>query len=202
MPWRALVTAEMSAVLAEAGAPDAALDWIAATLDALDEQFPRERGRLHRAWLLASRAVSRRGRATPPRPAAASPTRGTRPATRLQGWFEPTGPRFDRCSGAPWPRGRCRPKRCSRRSGTPSRAGRPSSPCSIIPTRRFAALRSWQRSQRPSRRPRPAQRPRRRRGRAGRHRRARHRGASPQQSSTPAVRAPRALPRAKGGVGA
>jgi ATP/maltotriose-dependent transcriptional regulator MalT/DNA-binding SARP family transcriptional activator len=56
MPWRLLATTEMSAVLAEAGALDAARYAIDTALAALERSFPGERGRLHRAWLGASRA--------------------------------------------------------------------------------------------------------------------------------------------------
>jgi ATP/maltotriose-dependent transcriptional regulator MalT/DNA-binding SARP family transcriptional activator len=54
--WRALATVEMADVLTQAGAPDTAHAAIDATLAELDERYPAERGRLHRAWLLASRA--------------------------------------------------------------------------------------------------------------------------------------------------
>ncbi|MFN8160872.1 MAG: BTAD domain-containing putative transcriptional regulator [Solirubrobacterales bacterium] len=56
MPWRVLICMEMAALLCEAGAPEAALEAIARTRSVLDEQFPGERGRLYRAWLLASAA--------------------------------------------------------------------------------------------------------------------------------------------------
>ncbi|MGE5407768.1 MAG: BTAD domain-containing putative transcriptional regulator, partial [Syntrophothermus sp.] len=56
MPWRALSTVEMAEVLAEAGEPAAAREAVERTLEVLDDRFPGERGRLHRAWLLAARA--------------------------------------------------------------------------------------------------------------------------------------------------
>jgi ATP/maltotriose-dependent transcriptional regulator MalT/DNA-binding SARP family transcriptional activator len=57
MPWRVLATVELAEVLAEAGAPGEARTGIQTALAALDERFPAERGRLHRAWLLAARAA-------------------------------------------------------------------------------------------------------------------------------------------------
>jgi ATP/maltotriose-dependent transcriptional regulator MalT len=57
MPWRALATIELAAVLTDAGAPGEARTGIDNTLAALDERFPGESGRLHRAWLLAARAA-------------------------------------------------------------------------------------------------------------------------------------------------
>ena len=48
--------AEMAGVLAQAGVPESARDAIDVTLAALDQRFPGARGRLHRSWLLASRA--------------------------------------------------------------------------------------------------------------------------------------------------
>jgi DNA-binding SARP family transcriptional activator len=56
MPWRVLITCEMSELLAEAGEVETARAALATTLQALDERFPGETGCLHRAWLLASRA--------------------------------------------------------------------------------------------------------------------------------------------------
>lgn len=56
MPWRALATAEMAGVLAETGEAEAAREAIGATLTVLDQRFAGGRGRLHRAWLLASLA--------------------------------------------------------------------------------------------------------------------------------------------------
>ncbi len=56
VPWRPLATAEMASVLAGVGEADAAREAIRATIAALDELFPGERGRFHRAWLLASLA--------------------------------------------------------------------------------------------------------------------------------------------------
>jgi len=56
IPWRPLATAEMASVLAGVGEADAAREGIRATLAALDETFTAERGRLPRAWLLASLA--------------------------------------------------------------------------------------------------------------------------------------------------
>jgi ATP/maltotriose-dependent transcriptional regulator MalT/DNA-binding SARP family transcriptional activator len=56
MPWRVLATVEMSEALIDAGAPALAAEAIAATMAGLDARFPAERGRLHRAWLLAARA--------------------------------------------------------------------------------------------------------------------------------------------------
>jgi ATP/maltotriose-dependent transcriptional regulator MalT/DNA-binding SARP family transcriptional activator len=56
MPWRVLSTMEMGDILVEAGAPDVARAEIERTLALLDDRFPGERGRLHRAWLLAARA--------------------------------------------------------------------------------------------------------------------------------------------------
>lgn len=56
MPWQVRCTVEMAGVLARAGAPAVACGAIDATLGVLDERFPAERGRHHRAWLLAARA--------------------------------------------------------------------------------------------------------------------------------------------------
>lgn len=63
LPWLARVGFEMPAVLAEAGALEVAAEELAARLATLDERFPGAGGRLHRAWLLASRACleQRRG---------------------------------------------------------------------------------------------------------------------------------------------
>lgn len=55
-PWLTLAAVEMSEVLLDAGAPDAAAAAIAATMAENDLRFPAERGRLHRAWMLAARA--------------------------------------------------------------------------------------------------------------------------------------------------
>ena len=55
-PWRPLATAEMADVLVRAGEAEAAREAIQATLAVLDENFTGARGRLHRAWLLASLA--------------------------------------------------------------------------------------------------------------------------------------------------
>lgn len=56
LAWRVFAVVAMAQVLAQAGAPEIARDAIATTLAALDERFPAERGRVHRARLLASRA--------------------------------------------------------------------------------------------------------------------------------------------------
>jgi ATP/maltotriose-dependent transcriptional regulator MalT/DNA-binding SARP family transcriptional activator len=57
MSWRALAAVEMSDVLVEAGAPEAAAEAIAVTMADLDRIMPGEGGRLHRAWLLSARAA-------------------------------------------------------------------------------------------------------------------------------------------------
>jgi DNA-binding SARP family transcriptional activator len=54
--WRVLTTVEMVELLAQTGAPDSASAAVEATLDWLNERFPEDRGRLPRAWLLASKA--------------------------------------------------------------------------------------------------------------------------------------------------
>jgi len=56
VPWRLLAVVEMTDVLAEAGAPGVARQALDTSLAALDRSFPGELGRLHRAWLGASRA--------------------------------------------------------------------------------------------------------------------------------------------------
>lgn len=56
MPWRLLAAVEMTGVLAEAGALDAARQALESALAALDRSFPGAQGRLHRAWLGAQRA--------------------------------------------------------------------------------------------------------------------------------------------------
>jgi ATP/maltotriose-dependent transcriptional regulator MalT/DNA-binding SARP family transcriptional activator len=56
LAWRVFAVVAMAQVLTQAGAPEIARDAIATTLVALDERFPAERGRVHRARLLASRA--------------------------------------------------------------------------------------------------------------------------------------------------
>jgi ATP/maltotriose-dependent transcriptional regulator MalT/DNA-binding SARP family transcriptional activator len=56
MPWRVLAATEMSQVLADAGAADAARYAIDIAWATLDQGFTGERGRFHRAWLGASRA--------------------------------------------------------------------------------------------------------------------------------------------------
>lgn len=55
-PWLTLAAVEMAEVLLDAGAPAAAAAAIAATMAENDVRFPAERGRLHRAWMLAARA--------------------------------------------------------------------------------------------------------------------------------------------------
>jgi len=57
LPWGVLATCELAEVLAEAGAAGEARSGIEATLVVLNERFPGERGRLHRAGLLAARAA-------------------------------------------------------------------------------------------------------------------------------------------------
>ena len=56
MPWRVRCTLDMGRVLAAAGAPALARDALDTTLALLDERFPAQRGRHHRAWLRAARA--------------------------------------------------------------------------------------------------------------------------------------------------
>jgi DNA-binding SARP family transcriptional activator len=56
MPWRVLAATEMSQVLADVGATDAARYAIDLAWASLDHVFAGERGRFHRAWLGASRA--------------------------------------------------------------------------------------------------------------------------------------------------
>jgi DNA-binding SARP family transcriptional activator len=54
--FRVWATVDMAPLLAANGAPDLARDAVATTLGTLDDVFPGERGRAHRARLLATRA--------------------------------------------------------------------------------------------------------------------------------------------------
>ncbi len=56
MPWRVRCTLDMGRLLAAAGAPALARDALDTTLAVLDERFPAQSGRHHRAWLRAARA--------------------------------------------------------------------------------------------------------------------------------------------------
>lgn len=56
-PWRAFATVELAGVLSDAGEPAEAARAIEASLAALDEMLPGERGRFHRASFLAARAM-------------------------------------------------------------------------------------------------------------------------------------------------
>jgi ATP/maltotriose-dependent transcriptional regulator MalT/DNA-binding SARP family transcriptional activator len=92
VPWRPLVTSEMAILLAGVGEADAARKAIRSTLAYLDESFPGDRGRLPRAWLLASLAcIERRCGDT------------TAAAARLAEAWEAAGDQAPRLVRAHWP---------------------------------------------------------------------------------------------------
>ena len=91
--WQVWAAAELAPVLDASGAGTRARERVDGVLDTVDRQFPGERGRFHRARLMATRAGCATVRATPTAPTRTSGAASRRVATRPV-----------TCCGGEWPR--------------------------------------------------------------------------------------------------